>query len=101
MTGYSTVEELISLFECLQNILESHQGGNHIAGIRLVISQLSDKELPVDVRIFRAMSIYKSMMGGMGTLGDFVIWNENEVIQNALNIELNELLTRLWEKLGC
>ncbi|MHB0987020.1 MAG: hypothetical protein ACYC05_15775 [Sulfuricella sp.] len=101
MNNHLETEEIKSLFERLQKVLEEHRGGNHVAGVRSAIRQLSNDGIPLHERICGARSIFRTMMGGMGTLGDFVIWNENEARRASLNHDLNELLTELWERLEC
>jgi hypothetical protein len=101
MNSSQNIEEIKSLFECLQKVLEEHRGSNHVAGVRSAIHGLSNCGTMPNEQIHHAKLIFRSMMGGAGTLGDFVIWDDNEAKRASLNNELNELLTKLWDRLEC
>lgn len=90
-----------SLFERLREMLEEYRGDNYVAGVQAAIRELSNCDAMPDDRINHAKSIFRNMMGGMGTLGDFVIWDENESRRAVLNLELNKLLAELWDRLEC
>jgi len=101
MNTFQKIEKSKELFERLKKILEDHRGKNHIMGIRSIIAVLSDDEVIPDERIDHARSNFKYMMGGMGTLGDYAISDENKTVQLSLNHDLDQLLTELWDLLEC
>lgn len=101
MNSDHKIEKIRNLLEHLLRMLKEHRGSNHVAGVQSAIRELSNDEVMPDERIRNARSIFRSMMGGMGTLGDFAIGDGDEATQASLNHELNELLTELWNRLEC
>jgi hypothetical protein len=101
MNNEHEIETIRVMFEHLKTMLEENHGSNHLVGVQSAIHVLSNLEVLPSERIRITKSILKSMMGGMGTLGDFVIWDENEERRSSLNHELNELLAGLWNRLEC
>jgi hypothetical protein len=95
------IEMIAGQADRLRQLLEEHRGSNHVAGVVAISDSLANDEIPLDDRINRARSIFKTMMGGMGTLGDFMIWNESEAERSRLNGELSEILAKLWNALEC
>lgn len=95
------VLEIKKSLEQLKSLLEENRGDSLVIGLRYAIQDLADLDVPTDERITRARSIFKGMMGGAGTLGDFVIWDEREDRRNALNQQFDELLQELWDRLNC
>ncbi len=83
--------EIENLLKNLRKLLSEHRGKNHIAGINLAISEISNIDANPEQRLHATRLTFRTMMAGMGTLGDFVIWNENECKQVALNEELNNV----------
>jgi len=101
MIEQDRIEMLIKLFEQLLTMLKQHRGEQHASGVMAAIRQLSDQSLQFEDRIAGARSIFRTMMGGMGTLGDFVIWYDDESMRERLNLELGRLESELWTGLGC
>lgn len=95
------IVEIRGFLELLKEMLERHHGADHVAGVSAAIRCLSDYEISPYERMSGARSIIKTMMGGMGTLGDFVIWDEDETKRAALNHELSEIIANLWNALEC
>jgi hypothetical protein len=100
-TNSLEVEKIKILLERLKKMLEEHRGGNHMPGVLLALEYISDDERSVPERVAQVRSIFRTMMGGMGTLGDFVIWDADEPVRASLNYDLNEILTELWNILEC
>lgn len=85
------VQELISL----RHLLLEQRGGQFLPGVDAIL-QLLQSENSLSQDIFdQARSIFKSLMGGMGTLGDFVIWTGNQQESLELNTQLSSLLKKL------
>lgn len=101
MIEQDRIETLVKLLEQLLTMLKQHLGEQHAPGVVAVIRQLSDQSLQFEDRIAGARSIFRTMMGGMGTLGDFVIWYDDEGLRECLNLELGRLESELWTGLGC
>lgn len=95
------IAKIRGFLERLKKMLECHRGANHVAGVSAAIRYLSDYEISPYERMHGARSIFKTMIGGMGTLGDFVIWDEDETKRVALNHELSEIIANLWDALEC
>lgn len=89
------------LLEQLQTMLERYGGTEHIAGVRATIRELDAPNLPREERVRNAGQLFRRLLGGMGTLGDFAIWHESEKETVALNQQLNALITQIWEELQC
>lgn len=101
MSSDQKLEQVQRLLESVQKMLEIHRGKNLVAGIRSALSEISNDEVTPDERISHARLNFKYMMGGMGTLGDFVIADGDEVERALLNQELTRLLEELWNILEC
>ena len=100
MKGDNKIDVILKLLRRLKSLLEDHRGRNCLPGVILLINELSDKEGTSDEALFEARSVFKTMMGGMGTLGDFVIWSDDENTRIILNNELEAILSELWHRLG-
>jgi len=95
------IDKIVELCDRLLVILVENKGQSHLPGVRSIMNSLSDEKFDIRERIEKSRSIFKTMMGGAGTLGDFVIWDNNEDRRLLLNQELDSVLSGIWELLGC
>jgi hypothetical protein len=95
------VSEIRDLLRSLREILLQNQGGNHVPGVLAVISILDDSETSLRERMSSAKSTFSHMLGGMGTLGDFVVWNDDEGTRVLMNQKLTYVIAELWKRLNC
>lgn len=89
------------LLQRLHDMVTQYGGRNYSLGISDMIDGLSHPDQAAADRMAYARITFKSMMGGMGTLGDFVTWHPDDQIRAALNREMTELTGNLWKMLGC
>ena len=95
------IDNIKHLLQLLIAMLNRHEGRNFISGVISLVDAVSEPEKPARERISYGCEIYRRLLGGMGTLGDFVIWDESEMRRMALNNELENILTVLWKALEC
>jgi hypothetical protein len=89
--------EIIQALISLRHLLTQNMGNQFLPGVDAVLLLLKQEELLEQVTFDQAQSIFKNSMGGMGTLGDFVIWNGNQKESSELNQELSKLLKKIGE----
>lgn len=89
--------EIIQTLISLRYLLTQNMGNQFLPGVDAVLLMLKQEDLPEQMTFDQAQSIFKNSMGGMGTLGDFVIWNGNQKESSELNQELTNLLTKIGE----
>lgn len=95
------VERMKLLLHNLLKILMDNGGQTLTPGIRdILIILSSDEESSLESRMDEAGTIFRDMMGGMGTLGDFVISHPDYEIDEKLNKQLNDIEGELWEFFG-
>lgn len=87
--------EVIQALISLRYLLAQNQGIQHLPGVDAVLLLLKQEDFLKPVTFDQAQSIFKNSMGGMGTLGDFVIWNGNQKESSELNQELSNLLEKI------
>jgi hypothetical protein len=87
------IQELISL----RHLLLEQRGGQFLPGIDAILRLLQNADSASQETLDQARSIFKTLMGGMGTLGDFVIWNGNQQESSELNAQLGNLLKKLGD----
>lgn len=92
--------QIHALFEKLGRLLRDHRGQNHLPGVIAALRGLEQIDLSSEERKTEVRSILKSMLGGAGTLGDFVIAGKNETDRQRLNKELDSILDELWNLLN-
>ena len=88
-------DEVIQALISLRYLLAQNQGNQYLSGIDAVLLLLKQEDFLKQVIFDQAQSIFKNSMGGMGTLGDFVIWNGNQKESSELNQELSNLLEKI------
>jgi hypothetical protein len=94
------IAEIRLLFEELESILIRYRGSDWLPGVTSAIRVLSDEGRQPDDRISEVRSLLKTMMGGYGSLGDFVVWDKDESTRATLNHRLDQLLNVLCKELG-
>jgi len=88
------------LLQTLFDLLIENGGQNLTPGIRNIILILNDEQYSIDIRMDNAGTVFRDMMGGMGTLGDFVICHADPDIDEKLNKQLNDIEEELWDFFG-
>jgi hypothetical protein len=101
MSNFESIEKALTALQQLLNLLKAYRGHDHVHGINQTIAILRDSGLPLEDRIIGAKSIFKGMLGGMGSLGDFVIFSKIPHDQIKLNLELERLISQIWATLKC
>jgi hypothetical protein len=96
MNPEESIKNALPLLNRLKELLLKNKGRDLIAGIELVITQIQDENLSTIESLSNASRTYKGLMGGAGTLGDFVIWNPDPEICQSLNNELEMIFGLLW-----
>ncbi|MCW5300529.1 hypothetical protein DXT88_20370 [Herbaspirillum lusitanum] len=90
-----------ALLARLKILLLENRGHVYLPGIDNMLTQLTVIETDEVQRIERARATFKGMLGGAGTLGDFMIWTTNQTTTDTLNAELNQIISNLWGLLEC
>ena len=93
------IRNLSIFFKQLENILINNNGNSFLNGTSTIIKLLSNNDISEDMRLADSSSIFKHMMGGMGSLGDFCIYNIDTEIQDNLNLQLDKILKEIWDLL--
>lgn len=88
-------DEIIQDLISLRRLLLEQRGGQFLPGVDAVLRLFQNEKVISPATFDQARSIFKTSMGGMGTLGDFVIWNGNQQESSGLNIQLSNLLKRI------
>jgi len=101
MNSFESIQNTLTALQRLLSLLEAYRGHDHVPGIKQTIVCLGDFDLPLEDRVAVAKSIFKGMLGGMGSLGDFVIFSELPQEQIKLNLELERLISQVWTNLKC
>jgi hypothetical protein len=91
MNDKSRLDKLISIFIEYLTILENQNGGQFLRAIRGLLGTLNDEKCPLDQRLKEAQSLFKTLMGGAGTLGDFAIWHADDETRVNLNKNLSRM----------
>ena len=90
------LNKVIDLLSELKDTLQKHGGNNCVPGVNNVASELLYGESTLEKRFHIAAQHYRRLFGGSGTLGDFVIWSEDEIVRIKLNTHLSEIQNNLW-----
>ena len=85
------LNKVIDLLSELKNMLQQYGGINCVPGINNVASELIYGEETLDKRFKNAAQQFGRLFGGSGTLGDFVIWSEDEIERVKLNTKLSDI----------
>lgn len=89
--------EIIQVLISLRYLLAQNLGNQYLPGVDAIYLLLKQEDLPKQDTFDQAQSIFKKSMGGMGTLGDFVIWNGNQAESFELNQKLSNLISKIDE----
>jgi hypothetical protein len=79
------IAEIRLLFQELEKVLLTYRGANLLPGVTSAIRVLSDETHQPDDRISEVKSVFKTMVGGYGSLGDFVVWDPEQSTRDTLN----------------
>ena len=86
----------------LRKLLEEEGEANWIRGVDGCLTRLSeeaDAGDDLDSRLRDVRSIFRTMMGGAGTLGDYVIWRDDFSERVAMNQKLDKINSDIWRQL--
>ena len=90
------LEKVIDLLGQLKDTLQQYGGKNCVPGVNSVASELLYGDSALEKRFQIAAEQYRRLFGGSGTLGDFVIWNDDEIQRIKLNTRLTAIQDSLW-----
>jgi hypothetical protein len=95
------IERLTSLLNELHKILSENKGQNYLPGVNNILRTLNNSEVPLDERFKEAKDTFRHMMGGAGTLKDFIICEGPILKANPLDNHFREIQNEIWELLDC
>lgn len=81
----------------LYNLLDTHKGQDYLPGIISMIRNTNDDIQTIESRIDYTSSTIRRMLGGAGTLGDYVISTNGMTVDHDLNLYFDDLIKRLLD----
>jgi len=103
MSNQEKARGLLTLFDCLREILLAEGEGSRLRGINLICNALTPPfagEDSIEGALRYAEATYKSMLGGSGSFSDFYIWRDDFDDRVKVNNRLEQIKGDIWDTFG-
>jgi hypothetical protein len=90
-------EELKSIFDELERLLDAENESNWIRGVRIICHTLKDDKSKSDSKkLDEVKQTYMSMCRGVGSFSDYYIHRDDFDERVQRNLKLDKIRNRLW-----